>query len=94
MRSDNSAGSYITAFSNVNVVADVVKFGNIQVSGTVGVSGQPASNYVTTVISDLSLTSGQTSQVSNIVLGSGERIFVEASASNAVDISAHGIEST
>lgn len=66
----------------------------MQGAGTVGTSGQPATNYVTSVISDLSLTAGQTSQVSNIVLGSGERLYVSSSTSNSVDISAHGVEST
>ena len=66
----------------------------MQASGTVGTSGQPATNYVTSVISDLPLAAGQTSQVSNIVLGSGERLYVSSSTSNSVDISAHGVEST
>lgn len=66
----------------------------MQPNGTVGTSGQPATNYVTSVVSDLSLTAGQTSQVSNIVLGSGERLYVSSSTSNSVDISAHGVEST
>jgi hypothetical protein len=49
---------------------------------------------VTMAVSDLSLTEGQTAQVSNIVLESGDRVYVESSTSNSVDISAHGIEST
>jgi hypothetical protein len=66
----------------------------MQGTGTVGTSGQPAVNYVTSVVNDLSLTQGQTTQVSNIVLGSGERLYVGSSTSDSVDISAHGIEST
>jgi hypothetical protein len=66
----------------------------MQGTGIVGTSGQPAVNYVTSVVNDLSLTQGQTTQVSNIVLQSGERLYVGSSTSNSVDISAHGIEST
>lgn len=80
----------VVASSGTRVLQGII----MQPLGTVGVSGQTATNYVTTVISDLALTPGQTSQVSNIVLGSGERVFVESSTSNSVDISAHGIEST
>jgi hypothetical protein len=66
----------------------------MQGAGTVGTTGVPAVNYVTSVVNDLSLTQGQTTQVSNIVLGSGERLYVGSSTSDSVDISAHGIEST
>lgn len=66
----------------------------MQGTGTVGTTGVPATNYVTSVVNDLSLTQGQTSQVSNIVLGSGERLYVGSSTSDSVDITAHGIEIT
>jgi hypothetical protein len=89
-----NAGQFVIS---VNNITDTNRFraAVMQSAGTVGTSGQTtATNYVTTAVSDLSLTAGQTSQVSNIVLGSGERVYVESSASNAVDISAHGIENT
>jgi hypothetical protein len=89
-----NAGQFVIS---VNNITDTNRFraAVMQSAGTVGISGQTtATNYVTTVVSDLSLTAGQTSQVSNIVLGSGERVYVESSVSNAIDISAHGIENT
>lgn len=92
--SDSGAGSIIFALGEAQRSSDVFTFGILQASGTVGTTGVPATNYVTTVVGDLPLVQGQTKQVSNIVIGSGERIYVESSASNAVDISAHGVEST
>jgi hypothetical protein len=94
--SSGVAGQFIGAIS-VNTVSDIpraVRSIILQPSGTVGTSGVPATNYVTMAVSDLALTAGQTTQVSNIVLGSGDRVYVESSTSNSVDISAHGIEST
>lgn len=93
---NNSAGGFSLGISAsaTSLNYETHQYAIMQTSGTVGVSGQPASNYVTTVISDLSLIPGETSQVSNIVLGSGERVIVESSTSNSVDVSAHGVEST
>jgi hypothetical protein len=91
-----NAGSFKVYVHNVLTASpqnSVYSFVN-QASGTVGTSGQAATNYVTSVITDLPLAAGQTSQVSNIVLGSGERLYVSSSTSDSVDISAHGIEST
>jgi hypothetical protein len=84
---------YTGTIESASVSNSVYSFIN-QASGTVGTSGVPATNYVTMAVSDLALTAGQTTQVSNIVLGSGDRVYVESSTSNSVDISAHGIEST
>lgn len=58
--------------------------------GTVGTSSR-ATNYVSTVISDYSMTDGQLTQVSNIVLKPNESLVVESSTAN-VDISANGVE--
>jgi hypothetical protein len=96
-RSGSEAGTYFSPINQITATSGpttALQGIIMQPSGTVGTSGVPATNYVTTVVSDLSLTAGQTTQVSNIVLGSGERVYAEASVSNAVDISAHGIEST
>ena len=96
-RSGSEAGTYFSPINQITSTSGpttALQGIIMQPSGTVGTTGVPATNYVTTVVSDLSLTAGQTTQVSNIVLGSGERVYVEASVSNAVDISAHGIEST
>ena len=96
-RSGSEAGTYFSPINQITASSGpttALQGIIMQPNGTVGTSGVPATNYVTTVVSDLSLTAGQTTQVSNIVLGSGERVYVEASVSNAVDISAHGIEST
>lgn len=94
--SSSNAGSFKAYIHNVQTSApqnSVYSFVN-QASGTVGTSGQAAPNYVTMAVSDLSLTAGQTTQVSNIVLHSGERMYAQSSTSDSVDISAHGIEST
>jgi hypothetical protein len=95
--SGSSAGTYFSPISQITATSGpttALQGIIMQPRGTVGTSGVPATNYVTTVVSDLSLTAGQTTQVSNIVLGSGDRVYVESSTSNSVDISAHGIEST
>jgi len=96
VRRGSEPGTFFGAINSAltSVASRAVQGIVMQAAGTVGTSGQTATNYVTTVVSDLLLTAGQTTQVSNIVLGSGDRVYVESSASNSVDISAHGIEST
>jgi hypothetical protein len=92
-----SAGQFIISMQSRAVTAsrgESIQAAIITPLGTVGTPGVAATNYVTTVISDLELDAGETSQVSNIVLGSGESIVADASVSGALDISAHGVETT
>jgi hypothetical protein len=78
----------IDAASNAN---QLIRTHNYVPSGqTVGTSSR-ATNYVSTVISDYSMTDGQLTQVSNIVLKPNESLVVESSTAD-VDISANGVE--
>jgi hypothetical protein len=52
------------------------------------------SNYVNTIAQSLPVSSGNVTQLSNIVLESGERLYVEPTVSNAVDAVAYGVEIT
>ena len=78
----------VDANSNGN---QLIRTHNYVPSGhTVGTSSR-ATNYVSTVISDYSMTDGQLTQVSNIVLKPNESLVVESSTAD-VDISANGVE--
>jgi len=50
------------------------------------------SNYINTVAQSLPASSGNVTQLSNIVLEAGERIYIEPTVSNAVDAVAYGVE--
>ena len=79
------------AIDAASSASQLIRTHNYVPSGaTVGTSSR-ATNYVSTVISDYSMTDGQLTQVSNIVLKPNESLVVESSTAD-VDISANGVE--
>jgi hypothetical protein len=59
-------------------------------TGSIGTGTAPG--YVNSVASNLSMSAGQTVQISGAVLESGERLYINPSAADAIDAVAYGVE--
>jgi hypothetical protein len=63
-----------------------------KVEGVSNVVYTTATNYVSMIGSNIPLVNGNVTQITGIVLESGEGLAVEASAGNVVDVNAYGVE--
>jgi hypothetical protein len=86
------ATSYRSSSSDINQMLSQIKFIDLKTAPVIGSSSSSAPAYINTIAQDLDLSEGQTIQISNIVVEPGERVYVESSTSDSVDITAYGVE--
>jgi hypothetical protein len=87
---------YITSFRSSSTdrkeYLNQIKFIDLETAPIVGSSASSAPAYVNTVAQDLSIQDGETIQISNIVVEPGEKVYVESSTPDSVDVTAYGVE--
>ena len=87
---------YITSFRSSSTdrkeYLKQIKFIDLETAPIVGSSASSAPAYVNTVAQEILLDPGQTIQISNIVVEPGEKVYVESSTSDSVDVTAYGVE--